>query len=400
MKILAVICEYNPFHNGHAYQLRKQKEELDCDGVVCLMSGSFVQRGEPAMFDKWSRCEMALNSGCDLVLELPVLYSLQSAEGFARGGVSLLSKLGLEGYLGFGSESGNIDALISASEIMDSSDFHVAVKESLSTGISYPKACADVLSKLSGGSFDLNESPNDILGIEYIKSLKTEASQLKPSIIKRTGSSHDSLTPVDGYMSASGIRNAIQDGRDVSSFMPKEAYSIVMREIRAGKGPVLPEDISSLLCYAVTSHDREWLADISGVSEGIEKRIADSVAANRSFEGIVSGAKTKRYPQTRIQRILMNMLLSIRKEDEKLSQSYARVLGLNAKGAEILRQMQKLSDIPIVTKTADASFSDEGSNRLFQLDVLATDIYSLLYPKKSAGRNGMDFYRSPIILYS
>ncbi len=400
MKVLAVICEYNPFHNGHAYQLAKQKEELGCDVVVCLMSGSFVQRGEPAIFDKWSRCEMALHSGCDLVLELPVLYSLKSAEGFARGAVALLSKLGIEGYLGFGSESGDLPSLTQASQLMQSSAFQAKVKEMLTTGISYPKACADALSALSGDPFDLQESPNDILGIEYIKALEAETSLLKPAVIKRTGSSHDSLTPVNGYMSASGIRSAIQNGRDASEFMPQKAYEIVAREIKAGRGPVLPESLTTLLCYAVTLHNREWLAGISGMSEGLEKRIMDAVSSRRSFEEIVLSAKTKRYPQTRIQRVMMNILLSIRKDDEVLYPSYARVLGFGAKGAEVLRQMQESSDIPIITKTADAILSTEESKRLFELDILATDIYSLLYPQKSVGRNGMDFYRSPIILFS
>lgn len=400
MKVLAVICEYNPFHNGHAYQLKKQKEELGCDAVVCLMSGSFVQRGEPAIFDKWSRCEMALSSGCDLVLELPVLYSLKSAEGFAGGAVSLLSQLGIEGYLGFGSESGDLLALHAASEIMESSAFQTAVKERLSTGISYPKACADALSGLSGGQFDLDESPNDILGIEYIKALRANASMFKPAVVKRKGNSHDSLTPVDGFMSATGIRRAIQSGRDASLFMPKEVCNVVRREMKAGRGPVLPEALSTLICYAVTSHTRDWLAGISGMSEGLEKRIIDAVSANRTFEEIALGAKTKRYPQTRIQRVLMNVLLSIRKEDEALSPSYARVLGFGAKGAEVLRVLQRTSEIPIITKTADAVISTDESKRLFELDVLATDIYSMLYPQKSAGRNGMDFYRSPVILFS
>lgn len=400
MKVLAVICEYNPFHNGHAYQLNKQKEQLDCNAVVCLMSGSFVQRGEPAIFDKWSRCEMALQSGCDLVLELPTLYSLKSAEGFAGGGVSLLSKLGLEGYLGFGSESGDLPSLLDAAQIMKSSAFQAKVKELLATGISYPKACADALSALSGDTFDLNECPNDILGIEYIKALQANSSMLKPAVMKRIGNSHDSLTPVDGFLSASGIRHAITENRDVAEFLPDIVREIISREINAGRGPVLPNDLSSLLCYAVTLHNREWLAGISGMSEGLEKRIIDAVSANRSFEEIALGAKTKRYPQTRIQRVLMNILLSIRKEDEVLLPSYARVLGFGAKGIEVLRVMQKQSEIPIITKTADASFSTKESKRLFELDILATDIYGLLYPQKHVGRNGMDFYRSPIILFS
>ncbi len=397
MKLLAVICEYNPFHNGHAYQLNKQKKELGCDGVICLMSGSFVQRGEPAILDKWARAEMALNAGCDLLLELPVLYSLQSAEGFARGAVTLLHQLGFEGYLGFGSESGDASALNNAVNLMESEAFGEALRHSLSLGNSYPKACAEALNRVSPKE-TITLCPNDILGMEYIKAIRSVNARLVPVPLKRQGSGHDSLVPADHTLSATGIRKALLEDVSVSPYLPKEALAILRRELQAGKGPVSPVALSLLLCYALRNKTREELAQISGMSEGLEKRLQDAAAQHRTFNEMALFAKTKRYPQTRIQRVMLNTVLGITKEDEVIRPAYARVLGMNKKGPAILRHMEKTTDIPIIIKMADANLPTNAGKRLLELDLLATDIYSLLYPDKKAGKNGMDFYRTPVMV--
>ncbi len=398
MKFMAVICEYNPFHNGHAYQLEKQREALDCDGVICLMSGSFVQRGEPAVCDKWARAEMALACGADLVLELPVLYALQSAEGFARGGVSLLSKLGFEGYLCFGSETGDLNGLKAVAGLSESPDYHRLVRTYLETGVSYPKACGMAVAQLEPTADGLDIRPNDVLGVEYIRALQKAGSTLEPAVIQRKGA-HNSKVAEDVFLSATGIRERLFAGQDIAPYIPEEAFKILKREIKAGRGPVTTEGLDALLCYVLNRIDKKELAGISGVSEGLENRLIEAANKQRSFHEIAMAAKTKRYPYTRICRVLLHTLLGMQKEDEAISPSYARILGVGKRGGAILRYLQKNSSVPFINKTADARFCDAASKRLFSLDVAATDLYALLYPKKNTGESGMDFCRSPVILF-
>ncbi len=394
MKLMAVICEYNPFHNGHAYQLQKQKEALGCDGVICLMSGSFVQRGEPAIFDKWARSEMALTSGCDLVLELPVIYSLQSAEGFAYGGVSLLAALGYEGYLCFGSENGDVTVLQNVAKVSDTSLYQTSLKKHLETGISYPKACALAQSELCGEML----LPNDMLGVEYIKAINALGADIKPVVIKREQGMHDELVPDGDFLSATGVRKRLLSGEDIKDFVPKAVLSIINREIQAGRGPVTTDELGTFLCYALRCGDKNTLSCISGVSEGLENRLADAAEEFRSFYDLAMAAKTKRYPYTRICRVLLNVLLGITHEDAALPPAYARILGVGKNGGAIIKALQKSSSVPLINKMAAATFSDMGAKRLFSLDVAATDLYALLYPQKTTEKSGMDFYRSPVVL--
>ncbi len=396
MKLMAVICEYNPFHNGHQFQLNTQKELLGADGIIGVMSGSFVQRGEPALLDKWARAEMALSCGVDLVLELPVLYSLMSAEGFARGGVSLLGSLGVSGYLAFGSECGDASSLMDEAKLCKSDAYKIVLQKALAEGNSYPRACQLALDSVCGSKTpDADSRPNDILGIEYCKAILEAGANLTPSAIKRLGA-HDSDTPMENCLSATGIRNRLAKGEDVTTFMPKDAFAIIQREIGEGRGPVNTDRLSDLIRFAVLQADIETLKKISGISEGLENRIIQAVRNEKSFTDIALSVKTKRYPLTRIKRVLLSILLGMNAQDEKISPQYARVLGFTEKGSKILRELKKTSQIPIITKTADAVLETEDAKRLFELDTKATNLYSLLYPNQEAGQFGMDFLRSPI----
>ena len=399
MKIMAVICEYNPFHNGHAYQLNEQKMALSCDGVICLMSGSFVQRGEPAICDKWARAEMALACGCDLVLELPVIYSLQSAEGFARGAVTLLKELGAEGYLAFGSECGDVKLLQDVAAYSETESYQNSLKNALLSGLSYPAACSLAFASNPELSANLAEQPNDILGIEYIRAINKANAPLTPLAIRRIGD-YNSREPVDNFLSATGIRQKISAGEDIRPYMPPKAHAILQQEIKEGRAPVTPDGLTKLLQYALLRADKSDLCDICGISEGLENRIVDAAAKLHDFYEVAQAAKTKRYPQTRLQRAMINILLGITKGDAALSPAYARVLGMNENSGAILKQLREKSAIPIITKTADASLKDENAKRMFALDCTATDLYSLLYPEKNKGKNGMDFYRSPMVIQS
>ncbi len=397
MKLMAVICEYNPFHNGHAHQLTVQRKQLACDGVLCLMSCSFVQRGEPAICDKWARAEMALAAGCDLVLELPVLYSLQSAEGFANGAVSLLTQLGFDGYLCFGSESGDLAALEAVAALEQAPAYHQALRAHLATGVSYPKACSLAAEQLLPCAGMLTERPNDLLGIAYIRALQNSGSLLKPQAIRREHGAHDTLEPDGCFLSATGLRERLLAGEAVAPYMPAEAYEILQREIQAGRCPVTADGLDMLICYALGRMDAATLSAISGVSEGLENRLLEAAKAQRSFQGLAAAAKTKRYPLTRINRVLLCALLGITKADEALMPAYARILGIGERGGAILRQLQQTTQIPLMNKTADATLNTKAAKRLFALETAATDVYSLLYPQKKAGRSDMDYSRSPVI---
>ncbi|MBE7022754.1 MAG: nucleotidyltransferase family protein, partial [Ruminococcaceae bacterium] len=239
MKIMAVICEYNPFHNGHAYQLKIQKEALGCDAVLCLMSGHFVQRGEPALCDKWARAEMAISAGCDVVLELPAVYALRSAEGFADGAVSLLMALGIQGYLAFGSETAQIEQLSAVAELGLHEGFHAAVRKWLETGISYPQAYMRAAEEFLGeATAAVLNHPNDVLGVEYIRAIHRTGAGLVPAVLRREKGQHDSHVAEGGFLSATGIRRRLLEGEDVRAYMPESAHRILQRECREGRAPV------------------------------------------------------------------------------------------------------------------------------------------------------------------
>ncbi|MBR6728652.1 MAG: nucleotidyltransferase [Clostridia bacterium] len=398
MKIMAVICEYNPFHNGHAYQLRRQKEELGCDAIICLMSGHFVQRGEPAICDKWARAEMAVSCGCDLVLELPVVYALRSAEGFAEGAVSLLAALGIEGHLAFGSETADATVLSSLAELTLHESFHKRLQEMLAEGLGYPQACQEATEALLGSrAAAVLRNPNDLLGVSYIKAIQKTKAKLVPAVVRREKGQHDSLVAESEFLSATGIRNAIFENEEFAGYMPEEAYNIFRREVQEGRAPVSKEAVSSLLSYAIMKTEATELAHISGISEGLEMRLKQAAAGSRGFAELTERVKTKRYPLTRINRACMNILLGITKEDAVLPPAYGRILALGQKGREIIRFLQNKTSVPFITKSALASLQTEEAKRMFALDLLATDVYTLLYPDAEKGKSGLDFYRSPIV---
>ncbi|MBR4890004.1 MAG: nucleotidyltransferase [Clostridia bacterium] len=377
MNILGVICEYNPFHKGHEYQLKTHKKELKADGVVCLMSGNFVQRGAPAVFDKWTRAKTAVLCGADLVLELPVVYSAQSANRFAFGAVSLLDSLGCIDYLSFGSECGDLDKLKELSSVMSSHEFEKYVLEELKTGVSYPKARTNALA-FHYPEFDetLTETPNNILALEYIASLEKLKSEILPVTLKRNNE----------FLSASSIREKMESSEDIREFVPENADFLDL--------PVYDKTaFDSMVSYKFRSETKDSLAKISDVSEGLNNRFLNIAKSTFGADELSSEVKTKRYTKTRIDRIIINTLLGITDEDTTLVPQYARVLAFNDKGTEILNKMGKTSRIPIITKTASANPSTSEFKRMFEKDILATDIYALLTENKNASR---DFTTSPI----
>lgn len=369
MKTAGIIAEYNPFHNGHKYHIEKTKKITGADGVIVAMSGNFVQRGECAICDKWSRTKMALMGGADLVVELPIVYSCQSAEYFAKGAVSILESLKCD-YLSFGTETDNTDEIIKIAEFLKNPDEHFKKKleENLQNGLSYPKALSDALGN------DAVNTPNNVLAIEYIKQIKN----MKPVGVKRNGSLHD------GKGSASDIRKKISNNENADSLMPESSVEILKNSHRANR-----DIFEKLVLYKLRTMTAEQLQKVPDVTEGLENRILQMCHKATTLDELCNLIKTKRYTMARIRRILNNVLLDITKEDIIKKPEYIRVLGMNKKGMEILSQLRGKTNIPIIIKTADAPRS-----KILDIDINASNIYSLLTDKPSMA----DYTTSPVIL--
>ena len=352
ISVTGIVAEYNPFHFGHAHHLSETKKH--CDAVVAVMSGNFVQRCEPAICDKYVRAKMAVLGGVDLVIGLPVRFATGSAEKFAYGAVSVLASLGFVDTLSFGSESADIENIVKTASRIDAISPE-EYKEAMRGGLTF----ADARARLIGAE---HCEPNDILAIEYVRAINKLGCGMKPFAVKRT----------DGYLeSATSLREKIFRG-DLSG-LPEYSAELLKKEISEGRAPGNLKNIERTLLGFVRNADRDSFKNIYGVNEkeGFDGRILSSVQA-RSLDELYSLIKTKRYTMARIRRILTNALLDIKKEDITKAPEYVRVLGMNKKGMEILSDLRDKTEIPVITKMADAPKSV-----MLDKDINATNIYSL-----------------------
>lgn len=400
MHAAGIIVEYNPLHNGHIYHINKTRELTGCDVLIAVMSGSFVQRGEPAFIDKFSRCSMALKSGVDLVLELPLIYSISSAEGFAFGGVSLLNSTKITDSICFGSESGSIEELSFIADILykEPEEYKQLLKSFIKTGISFPSAREKALKEyaLSIGHPIKNElsTSNNILSVEYLKALMKTSSTIKPYTVKRIGSSYNTPLLEGGISSATAIRKNIADPQ-VKSSLPQHIYSTLLELSNQGKGPVTLGDLSDIIMFTLRSKSLSFLSELLDVGEGLEYRIKRAAQDCGDVYQLIEQVKNKRYPATRIQRILLYALFSITKDAASLVKtppSYIRVLGFNRKGREAVSLIKSKADIPVIT---NPSPEDE---KLMKYDFLATDIYSLCFKNPSYKTARGDLKTPPVII--
>ncbi len=413
MKVLGLITEYNPFHNGHLHHLEKSREITGCDTVVCVMSGNFIQRGLPALTNKWSRAEMALNNQVDLIIELPVYYAVSSAEFFAHGAVKLLDSLGFVDSLCFGSECGEIDLLKIIAFVL--AEEPAAYKEKLcrrlEEGLSFPAARSlalqDYFSQNSPNDLALVraliDKPNNILGIEYMKALKRLNSTIKPSTIRRYKADYNSYKQYGSIASATAIRKILASNEleVVKSVVPESSYNILRREISEGRGPVFSESFELAILSMLRKMSSEELRGVNDVTEGIENRIIKAAQESGSLSELLDRIKTKRYTLTRLQRILTCILLGLSRDNLETFNSaggpqYIRVLGFSEKGEELLGKI-KASSLPLVTnlpvflKNCTAL-----QKKMLEADILASDIYCLGYPSASERLGGQDFYQKII----
>jgi len=393
MKTVGIICEYNPFHLGHMGHIKKTRQILGSDAaVVCVMSGNFVQRGDFALFNKHARAKTAVLSGADLVIELPTPYVLRSAEGFAGAGVFILNNLGICDHLSFGSESGDIQKLGEAADMIIKDNAQELTREWLKKGISYAAAQQKAADEILGENAAVFAAPNNVLGIEYIKALKKYNSTMQPMTVKRTGGEHDSNT---GY-SASNLRMRFLNGKYPETLMPEDAFNTCKEELASGRGPVsIKYAEQAILARLRAIKDFE---NIPGSSEGLERRFKRYAANESSLAAILNGIKTKRYPMSRLQRMLVCAALGISNDYSKSDPPYARILALNPAGMDLLSKIRKKAKIPVITKPASIYKLDDESIKLFELEAAATDLYVLAYRNEEERRGGQEWRKSPVVI--
>lgn len=412
MKVLGIVAEYNPFHNGHLYHLEQSKAACGADCAVCVMSGNFIQRGEPALAEKRARAEMALRAGIDLVLELPVVYAMSSAEYFAHASVKILDSLGAVDFLSFGSEAGSLDALDAIAEVLvrEPPEFTEPLKKSLSEGLSYPsareaalRACFQALKAPAVKAEDIMKNSNNILGIEYLKALKRIRSGITPFTVKRSGNSYNTGLLTGSISSATAIRRHIAQNpgdsclKGLDNALPPSSLEILEREFRLGKGPVFPGSFSPILLSCLRRMTVDEIRDLPYVSEGLENRIKEAAENTLSLEGLTDAIGTRRYTDTRIRRVLFSLLTGMKgwefdRFNEAGGPQYIRILGFSEKGRKLLSAARKKALLPIITKAAD--YKDSGDPllaRMLEIEAAATDQYVLAFKSPLYGRAGLEF---------
>ena len=391
MKVCAVICELNPFHNGHEYLFRKARQLAGADFLIAVMSGDFVQRGLPAICDKYARTSMALNGGADLVIELPVAYATASADYFAQGAVSAVSSMGMVDSLCFGSECGDLDMLYSLAGLSSESDpgLHILsqghdsnrtkqyrITQLLKEGMSYAKAYAAV----TGNEF----ASNDMLAVRYLKSLDAMGSDISPICIKRVGGDYHDTG--EDALSAASVRKKIMSREPIAHLVPKYTYR-TLEKISQSAFPIIPNDLSIQL-YTVISGllakdpDTEGvLSRFMDVSANIEGRIRSNIGNFTDYESFISLVHSKEYTKGRVMRALIHILLGILKEDYPYdpmdcSVPYVRILGFRRSAGALLSQLKENCTVPVISKAADAeSILDDEAMQMFDQDVYAANLY-------------------------
>jgi len=388
MNVLGIIAEYNPFHKGHSYHLKESVKKTNAGFTVCVMSGNFMQRGEPAMVNKWTRARMAVENGVDLVLELPFTYACNNAEYFAKGGIDILNRLGCITHLSFGSESGDLELLSHTASLLanESRELKESIKEFTDRGFSFPKARYEAVRKCAGEeAASVLNSANNILAVEYLKQLHRTGSRIEPITVIRYGTGYHDIDPFQNIASASAIRRKINEANHfecIRDFMPKETLQI-LKEIDKGVN-VIFNDFFQMLVYQVLTSSAEYLGTVLSATEGLENKVKKAVSDAKNMETLIKAVKSKRYTETRIQRLLSHILIGLDKDSFQLILkeriNYCRVLAFNKKGAELLKQIKLTgcNSIPVLTNINRELTAGAKEWNLLKYDILASDIYNLV----------------------
>ena len=430
MKTLGIIAEYNPFHNGHLYHLQKSKEMTGAKYSIAIMSGNFLQRGEPAILDKWTRTIMALKAGIDLVVEIPFVFASQDARGFAHAGIQLLNSLDIVDCVSFGCEEVQIDCLNELVELLKKEPlyFQQILKEELKKGGNFPKIREKAIEKYYkkyGTKFknnsieklkELLKQPNNVLALEYMISLKNTNSFIKPFPIKRIGSDYLQDKLEGKYSSATAIRERIFKNiftnnliplEGLSSSMPASSSQIILDELKKGINPIRISCFEQGIFSQLRRMSVDEIKEIHGIQEGLENRLKESAISSFNIENLIQKTKSKRYTRTRIQRILIHSLFNLKHQEivafNKKGPPYCRVLGMTENGKILLKKIKSKSKLAMIIKLKNFyqqnKLSGDGLvERMLNYDILATNLYVLGYKLKMARVGAQDYTRKIIIL--
>ena len=399
MSIIGIVGEYNPFHSGHEYHIRQSRQTLgeDCP-VVCVMSGDFVQRGEPAIYSKFARAEAACRCGADLVVELPLPWSLSSAEGFARGAVYLLSKLGVT-HLSFGSEAGELEPLETIAQTLLDPVVNGEIRQVLSSDASLPYALArqKALEIRLGELSTQLELPNNILAVEYLKAIYELRLDVQPMTVLRFGSGHDKEGE-NGPKSAGELRRMIRKEAEISPFIPKEAARVFEREIQQGRAYTDTDMVEAAIISRLRLFGPAYYEALPDGNDGIGRRLYAAAHEEASLDAITAAAKTKRYALARIRRMCMCAALGVKAGMAEELPPYARVLAANTRGCALLREISRKGEIPVITKPASVRELSAECRELFSLGAAAHDLYVLGFCAREEKKGGKEWRTSPKIV--
>lgn len=412
-KVVGIIAEYNPFHNGHSYHIQNTKAQTGADFVVAVMTGNFTQRGNTSVINKWEKTKMALNGDADLVIELPTIYSVSSAENFANGAVKILNELGIVDTISFGMEADDVSTLNNIANVLvnEPPEYKTILEHELSKGNSFPKARENALMMYLNDIkryANVVKGSNNILAIEYLKALKKQKSSIVPFGVKREKVYYNSTKIIDEYASATGIRNLLLHNQleEVRKVMPSKSYSILLNNLRQGTYVLDIIAYNDEIIYKLRSMTVKQIANLPDVSEGLEYLIKEVSNKTNNLIELINGIKSKRYTQTRIQRILLYALLGITKKDMEMSKKitpYIRVLGCSEKGKILLSQINSKAKVITSLKKYEVSNKNKRFcigkqktlNRMLEIDKMATDIYTIGYKKDS--KAGLDYTKGLIL---
>ena len=398
MTVCGIVAEYNPFHAGHAHHIAETRRILGADSaVVCAMSGNFVQRGDLAVMEKYARAEAAVRCGADLVLETPLAACLSSAEGFARGAVSLLDALGCVTHLSFGAEQADLALLQQAADL--SRGQGEALRQGLAAGLPYAAAMQQAVSAADAEAGALLASPNNTLGVEYLRALAARGSRIQPLAIERKGGAHDSDTPADGLPSASYLRGLLAGGDAAACrpLMPEVSFAVLEREIQRGAAPVTRSAADLALLAHLRRLDAAALLPFCSGDEGLAHRLADTVRDNTSFSAVCTAAQTRRYPLARVRRVLLRAWLDL-PQSVSPEPEYVRVLAIGRQGRALLRRMKDTCSLPVIIKPVTERSLPENLQPALARDALADDLYALAYPAPGLRVGGGHFRKTPFCL--
>ena len=400
MNTAGIICEYNPLHAGHCLLMKHARAGLGPESsVICVMSGNFVQRGDFALTHRMARAEAAVKSGADLVLELPLPWSVSSAERFAEGGVRTLAATGVVTHLAFGSECGDAEALARVAAGLRDPAFSPLLRRELKTGVSFAAARQRAAEWLLGREYGaLLGTPNNILGIEYCKSLQATCAPIRPLTVRREGAAHDGEA-VDGIASASAIRQLLQSGgrERALDLMAPAMREVFLREEGAGRAPVFVETCQRSVLAKLRTMTREEFDALDEGNEGLGNRLFSASRTAATLADLLGAAKTKRYAYARLRRMVLWAYLGLKPADVPTEVPYLRVLAANDVGCALLSRMKKTASVPVLTKPADVRKLSGAAQTLFALEARAADLYALAYPNLSAATGGGAWREVPVI---